>query len=91
MQAGSVATNDRSLSEGWHHLAGVRRGAATTLFVDGVAVAMGEARLPAAIGAGERVPLVLGGGPRAGFEGELADVSVWDRALEAGEISALVA
>jgi hypothetical protein len=89
LRAGAVATHDRSLRPGWHHLAGVRRGATATLYVDGVAVASGDAPgLEGAIDPGPDVPLALGGGPRAGFEGELAMVRVWNRALEAGEVGA---
>ena len=90
LRTGAVATFDRSLPPGWHHLAGVRRGGGVTLFVDGVAVASGTGD-----GAGwpferdQDVPLVLGGGPRAGFEGDLAEVRLWDRALDADEVQAL--
>jgi len=91
MQAGAVATMDRSLSAGWHHLAGVRRGGEVTLFVDGVSVARvtGEIR-DGRITPGPQVPIVLGGGPRAGFEGELAGVRLWDRALSPEEVLARV-
>ncbi len=82
MQAGSVATCDRSLAAGWHQLVGVRRGGTTTLYIDGAPVGTGEADLRPPVGSGLEVPLLIGGGSRAGFEGELADVRVWDRALE---------
>ncbi len=90
LRTGGVATCDRSLSAGWHHLAGVRGEGQVTLFVDGVAVATSRED-----GAGApfvRRPdttLVLGGGPRAGFEGDLAAVGLWDRALDPGEIREL--
>lgn len=89
LQAGSVSTNDRSLGVGWHHLVGVRRGGAASLYVDGTGVAATDAVLPRVAALGPAVPLVIGGGSRAGFEGEIADVSVWDRALEPGEIAAI--
>lgn len=41
------------------------------------------------IGPGPASSLVLGGGPRAGFEGELAAVALWDRALADAEDAAL--
>jgi len=87
--AGSVASNDRSLSAGWHHLVGVRRGGSTSLYVDGVHVAATDVVLPSAAALEPDVPLVIGGGPRAGFEGEIADVAAWNRALDPGEIAAL--
>lgn len=89
MAAGAVASNDRSLPAGWHHLAGVRRGPHVTLYVDGVVVATdrGDGVSGAMTMPGE-APLVLGSGPRAGFEGELAGVRLWDRALDPDEIRA---
>ena len=90
MRAGAVATHDQSLPPGWHHFAGVRRGRCVTLFVDGVAVATGEGDgADGAIDMRPDVPLVLGGGPRAGFEGDLAAVRLWDRALAPDEVRAL--
>lgn len=89
MRAGALASLDRSLEPGWHHLAGVRRGGSVTLFLDGEAVAAGSAAEPGSLD-GPIVPggspLVIGGGPRASFEGELAAVRLWARALEPDEV-----
>jgi Concanavalin A-like lectin/glucanases superfamily len=87
MGAGSVASNDRSLPVGWHHVAGVRRGGSTALYIDGVLVARSAGALPAAGPDDIDAPLVIGGGSRAGFEGDLARVRVWDRALGDGEVA----
>ena len=60
------------------------------MFVDGVEVAAG--REEGAGGPFERdpnVPLTLGGGPRADFEGDLAAVRLWDRALDTEELRVL--
>jgi hypothetical protein len=91
LRAGAVATCDSSLSAGWHHLAGVRSGGRVTLFVDGAAVATGggDAGAERSFERGPDVPLVLGGGPRAGFEGDLAAVRLWDRALHPDEVGDL--
>ena len=90
LRAGAVATLDRSLDPGWHHLAGVRHAGEVTLYVDGVPVATAaSAALAGPLDAGPDRPLVLGGGPRADFDGELADVRLWDRALEPAEIARL--
>ncbi len=92
LRAGAVATHDRSLRPGWHQLAGVRRGADVRLYLDGRLVASGSGpALDGSIAPGPETPLLLGGGPRAGFEGELADVRLYDRPLDAGEIAALAA
>ncbi|MCU0484231.1 MAG: LamG domain-containing protein, partial [Chloroflexi bacterium] len=90
MAAGAVASHDRTLPAGWHHLAGVRRGSTVSLYLDGVVVGDGAAdALGDGTDPGPDAPLVIGGGPRAGFEGELADVRAWSRALDAAEIAAL--
>ena len=96
MRAGAVASNDRSLGAGWHHLAGVRRGGEVSLYVDGALVASqggadlaGDAGIQGSIAPRTGVPLVIGGGPRAGFEGAVADVRLWARALDDGEVNGL--
>lgn len=86
LKAGAVATYDRSLASGWHHLAGVRDGRAVTLYVDGTAVATSEGEIEGTLVPAPGTPLVLGGGPRADLEGELADVRLWDQALDATAI-----
>jgi len=90
MAAGAVASLDRRLPPGWHHLAGVRRGTRVSLYVDGAPVAEAtDEGLDGTLDAGPDIPLTIGAGPRAGFEGELADVRAWSRALDPGEIGAL--
>jgi concanavalin A-like lectin/glucanase superfamily protein len=96
MRAGSVATCDRSLAPGWHHLAGTRRAGSVELFVDGARVSTGEGDVAWSDVAGSiapppGTPLILGGGSRAGLEGELAAVRLWDRALNPDEIRMLSA
>lgn len=93
MRVGAVASCDRSLDAGWHHLAGVRRDGVVTLYVDGVAASTGAGVDTAggSIVPQAGTPLVLGGGPRAGFEGELSDVRLWDRALDPEEVGRLPA
>ena len=89
---GAVASLDRSVAPGWHHLAGIRDGRSVTLYLDGVAVASTVGAItdgPLAPRPG--TPLVLGGGPRADFEGELADVRLWDRALDPRAIERMAA
>ena len=90
MEAGMAATDDRSLTPGRRHVAAVRRGGAIELFVDGVVVGRrgGSGVPPFDLGAGR---LVLGGGPRGRFDGKLAGVALWSRALDGREIAALAA
>jgi len=91
MRAGAVASHDRGLGGGWHHLAGVREGRRVTLYLDGIAVASAEGDVEGALAPAPGTPLVLGGGPRADLEGELADVRLWDRALDGATIARMAA
>lgn len=91
LRAGAVASHDRSLTPGWHHLAGVRQGGRVTLFVDGVAVSTTESVVEGVLDPAPGTPLILGGGPRSSLEGELADVRLWDRALDATTLAVIAA
>ena len=91
MLAGLVVSDDRTLPAGWRHVAAVRAGPMIELHVDGLLVARrrdDEAADALDLGA---VPLVLGRGPRGGFDGELADVRLYRRGLDATELGALAA
>jgi hypothetical protein len=91
MRAGLLATHDVALAEGWRHVAAVRRQDGIELFVDGVQVgrAVGDLAAPVMdLGSGS---LVLGGGPRGGFEGELADVELHAGALNIADVARLAA
>lgn len=91
MRAGAVASWDTSLAPGWHLLVGVRRGTTVTLYADGLPVATGVSDgLGQDIGPAATTPLVIGGGPRGGFEGDLSSVQLWDRALDPDELQSLV-
>ncbi len=89
MRAGAVVSHDRSLAPGWHHLAGVRDGRRVTLYVDGARAGTAVGDIEGALTPRPGTPLVLGGGPRAGLEGELADVRLWDVALDPAAITGL--
>jgi hypothetical protein len=82
LRAGSVATHDHALGAGWHHVAGVRRPGRTALYVDGALVAE---QLNSSAGVAVALPnrdLVIGNGPRGRFGGRLADVRLFDTALD---------
>lgn len=87
MQAGVVVSNDRALPIGWCHIAAVRSTRTIVLYVDGSLVARRtEPEGDSPVNVGTASTLILGGGPRSGFEGELADVRLYRRALRVAEI-----
>ena len=75
---------------GWHHVAGTWDGAASTLYLDGVAIG---ANMIAAVGYDEH-PVLVGadlelGAPVNFFAGMIDDVRIYSRALGEDEIAAL--
>jgi len=91
LRAGAVVTHDRILGGGWHHLAGVRDGRRVTLYIDGLPVGTSESGIEGALLPEPGTRLVLGGGPRADLDGELADVRLWDQALDPAAIARIAA
>ncbi|MCY4436883.1 MAG: LamG domain-containing protein [Chloroflexi bacterium] len=89
MEAGANVTYDRALAPGWRHLTAVRAGNQLRLYVDGVAVSTSDAtaHVPGSIANDQ--PLRIGFGQHDHFNGSLADVRVYGRALSAAEIAAL--
>ncbi len=88
-QAGRCATNDRSLEPGWRHIAGVRDGDRLRLYVDGGLVATSEAFKPAHYDLTNERPLLIGSGPNDHFNGAIADVRLYGRALSPDEVGRL--
>ncbi len=88
LEAGANATYDHALAAGWRHVAAVRAADRLRLFVDGVEVAASAdtARVPQYIANSQ--PLRIGFGQHDHFNGSLADVRVYGRALGADEIAA---
>ncbi|MEY4941071.1 MAG: hypothetical protein RIQ93_2806 [Verrucomicrobiota bacterium] len=86
MAAGRVATVDRSLTPGWHHLAAVRRGGRLEVYVDGVKAAESAAFAAADYDLTCGQSLRIGVGEHDFFHGRLADLRIYDRALAAEEI-----
>jgi hypothetical protein len=77
------------MAAGWRHVAAVRAGRSVELHVDGLLVARRlDAEATSAMDLGSS-PLLLGRGPRGGFDGELADVRLYRRALDARELGAI--
>lgn len=89
LRTGAVATCDRSLSAEWHPRGRPKRQPCHA--VRGRCRRRGkcEGRPRRFVRTRANVPLVLGGGPRAGFEGDLATVRLWDRAPDPDEVRGL--
>jgi hypothetical protein len=89
MRVGQAVSSGRALDPGWHHVAAVRRGPVLELHLDGRLVGSDRSASGAALDLGAPGTLVLGGGPRADFAGDLAAVQLVGRALDPGEIATL--
>jgi hypothetical protein len=80
MQAGAVASDSRELATGWHDVAAVRDGAEVKLYVDGRlrAQSIGEAPLDLS----NDQPLRIGFGAYDYFRGKIADVRLYNSAVD---------
>lgn len=87
--AGRVATVDRSLAPGWRHVTAVRRAGKLEVFIDGAKAAESAGFTPADYDLMNDRPLRVGTGENDFFNGRMADLRIYDRALSAAEIGAL--
>ena len=87
LEAGPCVTFDRELPHGWHDVAAVKRGGRLELFVDGKRVAESAGFDPAKLDLSCDSPLLIGAGAGTRFHGELADVTLFRRALDAAELA----
>jgi hypothetical protein len=89
--AGRQASWGHTLPAGWHHVAAVKSASRLQLYLDGALVS----QTPAFEGGGydldSAAPLRLGAGTNGPFNGRLADVRVWRRAVSPAEIRTLAA
>ena len=91
LEAGQNVTYDRELAPGWRHLVATRDGARLRLYIDGQFAAETASPARMALDVANDVPLQIGFGQHDHFCGRLADVRLYDRALEAAEAAALAA
>jgi hypothetical protein len=71
---------------GWHHVAAVRSGNSLNLFIDGTQVATQSGFNAADYDLSCDQPLRIGFGPNDYFNGKMADVKLYGRALSGSEI-----
>lgn len=91
LNAGSVVSMSRPLPAGWHHVAAARRGPVIELYLDGALVESTSAAGSLPLELANNQPLVIGRGPRGSWNGRLADVRFYRRALGAAEVGKLAA
>jgi hypothetical protein len=86
--AGATAMDDRTLGDGWHHVAAVKDRGELRLYVDGELC--GRQSFDAAeYELTSDAPLRIGFGQNDYFHGRMHDVRCYDRALPPAEIQAL--
>ena len=84
--AGQGVASERALEPGWRHVAAVRVGNETTLYIDGEFDTGFVLRSGAPIDVNSSAPMLLGSGAQDFFKGRMADVRVYGRALDAAEV-----
>ncbi len=89
LQAGVMATCDRALPAGWHHLAAVRCQGQLALYIDGQRVATSKPFNPVDYDLTQDHPLVVGLGAHTYFHGTMSDLRLYNRALTENEINTL--
>jgi hypothetical protein len=91
LAAGKVATWERSVPAGWHHVAAVKRSGRLETYFDGQLVARSEAFHQGDYDLSTDQPLLIGAGAHEAFDGRLCDVRLYRRALDDREIGRLAA
>ncbi len=91
MEAGKSATHDYPLEPGWRHVAAIRAADQLRLYVDGELVAQSTQFSAADYDISNDRPLKIGFGAHDYFNGAIAAVRIYNRALSGDEITALYA
>lgn len=88
-EAGKMATHDRALPAGWHHIAAVRENEFLRLYLDGEPVAASTALIATDFNVNNEEPLKIGFGAHEYFKGKMSDLRIYNRALLAEEVQAM--
>jgi hypothetical protein len=89
MEAGKVASYDDDLGPGWKHLAAIREGGLLKLYVDGKLAAESASFDPAEYDVSTDAPLKIGFGQTEYFAGRMADVRLYNLALNEEQVKNL--
>ncbi len=90
LEVGKNVTFDRELASGWQHIAAVRSGNRLALHVDGNCVGHSSEFDPEEYNLANDLPLRIGTGAQGFFNGRMAEVRLYRRALDSGEIAHLL-
>ncbi len=88
-EAGQVVSHEHDIGGDWTHLAAVRQGRRLKLFVNGRPAAASLAPKARTLNLMNAQPLRIGSGAQGAFNGALADVRLYGRALIPRQIAAL--
>jgi len=88
-EVGKLATWDKEIPTGWHHVAAVKSGGKLLLYVDGKLKSSSTDFNPDDFDLTNDQPLRIGSGPNDFFHGRLRDVRLYRRALTHVEATAL--
>ena len=89
MEAGRCVSYDDDIGPGWRHLAAVRERGVLKLFVDGRLVASSTTADPAGYDVSTDRPLRIGVGSTDHFNGKIAELRAYDRALSEREVQGI--
>ena len=89
LESGKNVTHDRELTPGWHHLTAVRKNNRLHLYVDNKEVTASSEFDASQFNLTNTCPLRIGAGAQDFFNGRLADLRLYSRALSPEEITAL--
>lgn len=89
LTTGQVCSHEHDIGGGWTHLAAVRSGKETRLYVNGSLSATSHAPARTTFDLSNASPLFIGYGPQTFFRGAIADVRLYGGALSAEAVRAL--
>ena len=84
-----LAMADSACPPGWHHVAAVRSGEVINVLLDGEVIGSQSGADIAEYDLSNGLPLQIGRGPNDFFNGRMADVRLFNRALTADELKRL--
>ncbi|MGD9495048.1 MAG: LamG-like jellyroll fold domain-containing protein [Armatimonadota bacterium] len=87
--AGQVCSHEHDIGGGWTHVAAVRAGKETRLYVNGTVSAIARAPARTVLNLTNTSPLLIGYGPQTYFTGAISDVRIYYGALNAEAVRQL--